>query len=94
MKKEDEVLRRVTHVRQLKGLVNTQTQEQLNNFYNKDSHFLNSMKPVNHIFLFRSNIDFRNEKVNLKNLHDIQAAVSCTLSQDMYGRVMIDKTKK
>ena len=94
VKKEDEVLRRVTHVRQLKGLVNTQTQEQLNNFYNKDSHFLNSMKPVNHIFLFRSNIDFRNEKVNLKNLHDIQAAVSCTLSQDMYGRVMIDKTKK
>ncbi len=94
VKKEDEVLRRVTHVKQLNRLINTQGQEQLNNVYNKDRHFLNSMKPVNHIFMFRSNIDFRNERINQKNLQEIQACTHHALGQDEFGRVTIEKTKK
>jgi hypothetical protein len=62
--KEREVLRRVTHVRQLNGLINTQRQEQLYNVFNRDNRFLNSMMPVNHIFLFRSNIDTLNKRIN------------------------------
>ncbi len=94
VKKEDEVLRQVTHVKQLNGLINTQGQEQLNNVYNKDRHFLNSMKPVNHIFLFQSNFDFCNERINQKNLQEIQACTNRALGQDEYGRVTIEKTKK
>ena len=94
VKKDEEVLRRVTHVKQLNGLINTHGQKQLNNVYNKDRHFLNSLKPVNHIFLFRSNIDFRNERINQKNLQEIQASTHHALGQDEYGRVTIEKTKK
>ena len=81
-------------LKQLNGLIITHGQKQLNNVYNKDRHFLNSLKPVNHIFLFRSNIDFRNERINQKNLQEIQASTHHALGQDEYGRVTIEKTKK
>ena len=57
-------------------------------------HFLNSMKPVNQIFLFRSNIDFGNERINQNNLQDIQASTHHAPGQDKCGRVTIKKTKK
>ena len=63
--KRKEILRRVTHVKELKGVVNTQRDEQLHAALRYDSRFLNGMKPVNHIFLLRSIIDFKNATKNI-----------------------------
>ena len=57
MKKDEEALRRVTNVKELKGKLNSQKDEQFHAAYNHDSWYLNQMKAVNHIFLFRLNID-------------------------------------
>ena len=54
-RKEEEILRRVTNAKELKGKLNTKKDEQLHAAYNHDARYLNQMKPVNHIFLFRSN---------------------------------------
>ena len=91
---EREVLRRVTHVRQLNGLINTQRQEQLYNVFNRDSRFLNSMTPVNHIFLFRSNIDLLNERINERNISNIAQLSSFAVTEDQFGRAIFDKTKR
>ena len=91
---EREMLRRVTHVKQLNGLINTQRQEQLYNVFNRDSRFLNPMTPVNHIFLFRSNIDLLNERTNEKNISNIVQLSSFAVSEGQFGRVVFDKTKR
>jgi hypothetical protein len=89
--KEREVLRRVTHVRQLNGLINTQRQEQLYNVFNRDNRFLNSMMPVNHIFLFRSNIDTLNKRINERNIHEIEQLSSFTATEGQFGRARQNK---
>lgn len=57
VKKEEETLHCVMNIKELKGKLNTQKDEQLHASYNHDSRYLNQMKPINHISLFRSNID-------------------------------------
>ena len=52
-KKDEEALRRVRNIKELKGNLYTQKDEQLHLLYNHDTRYLNQMKPVNHIFLFR-----------------------------------------
>ncbi|CAB4004958.1 Hypothetical predicted protein [Paramuricea clavata] len=93
-RKEREILQRVTHVRQLNGLINTQRQEQLYNVFNRDNRFLNSMTPVNHIFLFRSNIDTLNERINERNIHEIEQLSSFTATEGQFRRTVLDKTKR
>lgn len=57
VKKEEETLHCVMNITELKGKPNPQKDEKLHAPYNHDSRYLNQMKPINHIFLFRSNID-------------------------------------
>ena len=62
--KRKEALRHVTNIMELKGKLDTQKGEQLDASYNHNSRYFNQMKPINHIFLFRSIIDIHNEKIN------------------------------
>lgn len=64
VKKEEETLRCITNIKELKGKLNTQKDEQFHASCNHDSRYLNQTKPINHIFLFRSNIDVHNQKIN------------------------------
>lgn len=57
VKKEEDTLHCVMNIKELKGKLNTQKDEQLHASYNHDSRYLNQMKPINHISLFRSNIN-------------------------------------
>ena len=57
---EKEVVRRTTIVKELKIRINRQIDEHIHASYNHDTRFLNQMKPINHIFLFRSLIDTKN----------------------------------
>ena len=63
-KKEVEVLRRTEHVPELNGIINTETEEQLHNAMGRDRYFMNNMSATRHIFLFRSNVDLRNIRLN------------------------------
>ena len=57
---EIDVLRRITSVPELNGLVNKQVEEQLHLWFESSKHFLNKMQPVNHIYLLRSIINHYN----------------------------------
>lgn len=93
-KKDEEALRRVRNIKELKGNLNTQKDEQLHLLYNHDSRYLNQMKPVNHIFLFRSNIDIHNEKINRRQQDGLRAAFKHEITVDENGRAVIDKMTK
>ena len=64
VKGKRDILRRITFIPELKGLLNSECDEQLHYVYNKDTRFLNQMQPLNHLFMFRSNLDIRNIRIN------------------------------
>ena len=88
------MLRRVRNVKELKGNLNTQKDEQLHLQYNHDTRYLNQMKPVDHIFLFRSNIDIHNERINRHQKDGLRAAFKHEIKVDENGRAVLDKTIK
>ena len=51
MKKDEQALRQVTNITELKGKLNSQKHEQLHESYNHDSRYLNQIKAVNHIIV-------------------------------------------
>ena len=83
----------MTNVKELKGKLNSQKDEQLHAAYNHDSRYLNQMKAVNHIFLFRSNIDIRNDNINQRLEAGLVAAFKHKLSLDENGQAVIDKAR-
>ena len=88
-KKDEEVLRRVRNVKELKGNLDTQKDEQLYLLYNHDTRYLNQMKPVNHIFLSRSNIDIHNERINQRQKDGLRAAFKHKIKVDKNGRAVL-----
>ena len=85
-KSDAESLRRIGCVRELKGNLNSQAAEQLHHSFNKDKHFLNQMNPVNHIFMFRSIIDLRNEAKNFKMCNKMREQTCAKVAFDQFGR--------
>ena len=94
VKKDVEVLRRITNIKELKGKLNSQKDEQIHSSYNHDSRYLNQMKPVNHIFLFRSNIDIRNDRINSRLTEAIKEEHKHEVQFDKNGRVGLDLKKR
>ena len=92
--KPKEILRRITHVPQLNGILNTQREEQLNFSINKDRRLINQMKPVNHLFLFHCIMDIRKEKINDKTINNLEAMSSFKVVFDINGRAVIDPSRK
>ena len=83
-----EILRRVTFVKELCGRVNTQTEEQLHSQEGKNNYFLNMMKSTNHLFLFRSIIDRRNEQINSSQRQLMSKKLGCDeFILDQLGRL-------
>ena len=85
---ETEVLRRVTNIDELNGIVNTQVEEQLHLKFRKFKHFLNMMQPVSHIFLFRSILSHYNDHQNDHILKKFQLNQN-QISFDSLGRLLI-----
>ena len=82
-----EYLRRINNIPQLNSVVNSQVQEQLHLRFDKNKSFLNMMKPANHIFLFRSIINYYNIKKN-SLLLEIQQQIPLPIAFDIYGRAI------
>lgn len=86
-----EILRRTKFVPQLSGSLNTQVEEQLHRAYTRDSYFLDGMSSTNHIFIFRSNIDIRNEQFNDHAKQKIHNTTKMTISEGQLGRLIATK---
>ena len=67
----------------------TQQDEQLHSACRYDSGFFSNMKPVNHIFLFRSIIDLRNCEKNKKKILHTASLTSQRMSTDHFGRIFL-----
>lgn len=52
------------------------------------------MKPVNHIYLFRSNIDIRNENINQRLKTGLKSCFKHDITIDENGCAVIDKSTK
>ena len=83
-----EALRRIGCIKELEGKVNSEVAEQLHGSFNKDKHFLNQMTPSNHIFLFRSIIDLRNEERNKEFLRRAEKDTNLHINVDSIGRAV------
>ena len=77
-------------MKELKGRLNTQQEEQLHSACQCDSHFFTNMKPVNHTFFTESYFfffDLRNcEK---KNFFHIAFLANQRMSTDHLGRIIL-----
>ena len=76
-------------MKELKGRLNTQQDEQFHSACRYDSRFFNNMKPVDHIFLFRSIIDLRNCGTNKKKISRIASLTNQRMSIDHLGRIIL-----
>ena len=68
--------------------MNSQVQEQLHLRFDKNKSFLNMMKPANHIFLFRSIINYYNIKKNSLLLKKLQQQIHLPITFD--GRAIYE----
>lgn len=71
-----DLLRRVSLVPQLTGLLNTQVQEQLFSKLGKDAYFLTQMTPAHHVFMMRLIVHLHNRGRNRALLKGVQKTVS------------------
>ena len=85
-----EYLRRINNMPQLSSVVNSQVQEQLHLRFGKNTSFLNIMKPANHIFLFRSIINYYNIKKYSLSLKKLQQKIPLPIAFDIYGRAIYE----
>ena len=85
---EVEALRRIGCIKELEGKINSEVAEQLHGSFNKDKHFLNQMTASNHIFLFRSIIDLRNEERNKEFLRRAEEDTNLHVNVDTMGRAV------
>jgi len=62
--------------KQLEGLYRTEVMEQLNNLMNRNNYFINTMSPVNAVFMQRLAIQYTNEARNKKIITTHEKQVS------------------
>ena len=67
-KKREEILRRVGHIPELNGIINTQKVEQINSWMAKNIYFFDMMRPLHHLVISRSMILYKNAEINLARL--------------------------
>lgn len=86
-----EVLRRISLVPQLRGVVNTQAMEQRNNSLKDDIYFLNKMSPPVHLFMVRLIMHLNNSRINKRHIAE-QKGVVGLLKINQLGQVCQDYT--
>ena len=89
------LLRRVTLVPELNGIVNTEAEEQLHNIIGRSNYCLNTMKPVNHLFMMRLKIQLHNTGINnafrqrIESTFSAQAGRAVKTGLDNHGRLLL-----
>lgn len=72
-------------------MLNTQAEEQIYRAYNRDRYFLDVMSCTNHIFIFRSNIDIKNERINEQAKASISTKTKMAVVEGKLGRLVTTK---
>ena len=80
--------RRINNIPKLNSVVNSHVQEQLHLRFDKNKSFVNMMKLANHIFLFRSIINYYNIKKNSLLLKKLQQQIHLPITFD--GRAIYE----
>ena len=89
------LLRRVTLVPELNGIVNTEAEEQLHSLIDRFNYCLNTMKPVNHLFMMRLKVHLHNSGINntfrtkIESTFSAQAGHAVETQLDNYGRLLL-----
>ena len=89
------LLRRVTLVPQLNGIINTEAEEQLHSLIDRFNYSLNTMKPINHLFMMRLRVHLHNSAVNstfkakIESTFSAQAGHAVETEFDNYGRLLL-----
>ena len=84
---EIETLRKIGYVLELKGMFNSQVEEQLHLQFDSNKKFLNMMTPVIHIYLFRSILDHHNFNKSKTVTNLLQQKTRFKLIFDSLGRL-------
>ncbi|XP_006812748.1 uncharacterized protein LOC102801656, partial [Saccoglossus kowalevskii] len=87
--KEEEVLRRISNIPELHGIVNSQVAEQIHNSRKRDIHFLNTMGATTHIFILMNVIHSHNMKVNADTMAKMTDVFKAQVTFDSLGRAVI-----
>ncbi|XP_048258247.1 uncharacterized protein LOC124129125 [Haliotis rufescens] len=87
-KSDEELLRRITFVPEMKGSINSQVEEQLHREMNRNNYFLDAMSPGNYMFVLRLLLHFHNEHTNRKMTEAIKGKLYTDIS---YGEIRHDK---
>ena len=87
---EIESLRKIGCVLELKGMFNSQVEEQLHLQFDSNKKFLNMMTPVTHIYLFRSILDHHNINKNKTVTNLLQKMTRFKLIFDSFGRLQFE----
>lgn len=89
------LLRRVTLVPHLNGIINTEAEEQLHSLIDRFNYILNTMKPINHLFMMRLIVHLHNSAVNstfkakIESTFSAQAGHAVETELDNYGRLLL-----
>ena len=89
------LLRRVTLVPELHGLINTGVEEQLHSSIGRSNYCLNTMKPSHHLFMMRLKIHQHNNEINatfkrrIENTFSAQAGHQVKTTYDRHGRLVL-----
>ena len=78
-------------MREISGLIDTQTFEQLFSSSRKDLFFLNNLTPTNPMFQVKFIHHLRNTKNNLINMKKVQKALGCSLKFNTLGQICQNK---
>lgn len=87
------LLRRITLVPKLNGIINTEAEEQLHSLIDRFNYCLNTMKPVNHLFMMRLKVHLHNSginrtfRANIESTFSAQAGHAVETEFDNYGRL-------
>ncbi|KAK1900237.1 HMG domain containing protein 3 [Dissostichus eleginoides] len=82
-------LRKIGLVPELRGLINSQTAEQLFSKMRKNNYFLNMMSPGSHVFLMRCTIHHHNIQRNEKTLTELWKISSEEIALDPTGKTVM-----
>ena len=92
------LLRRVTLVPEFNGIINTEAEEQLHSLIDRFNYCLNTMRPVNHLFMMHLKVHLHNSginrtfRANIESTFSAQAGHAVETEFDNYGRLLLRLT--
>ena len=89
-----ESLRKIGCVIELNRIFNSEVEEQLHLKFDSNKKFLNMMTPINHIYLFRSIINYHDSNKNSNFVKSLRKKTHFPVTFDKHGRLQFETSLK